>query len=46
MEAQLEKEVRLLQLQASGRYSQESAIGTNFRDWDTEILNIDLVSII
>jgi len=46
MEPQLEKEFRLLQLQATGRYSQESAIDTNIRDWDTEILNIDLVRII
>lgn len=46
MEAQLEKEARLLQLQATGRYSQDSAIDTDLQDWDTEILNIDLVSII
>lgn len=46
MEAQLGKEVRLLQLQATGRYSQDSAINTDCQDWDTEILNIDIVSII
>lgn len=44
MEAQLEKEARLLQLQATSRYSQDSAIDTDLQDWDTEILNIDLVS--
>jgi len=44
MEAQLEKEARLLQLQASSRYSQDSAIDTDLQDWDTEILNIDLVN--
>ncbi|CAI6367682.1 unnamed protein product [Macrosiphum euphorbiae] len=42
MEAQLEKEARLLQLQATGRYSQDSAIDTDLQEWDTEILNIDL----
>lgn len=46
MEAQLEKEARLLQLQANSRYSQDSAIGTDLQDWDTEILNIELVIII
>jgi len=46
MEVELEKEVRLLQLQATGRYNQDSAVYTNLKDWDTEILNIDLVSII
>jgi len=44
MEAQLEKEARLLQLQANSRYSQDSAIDTDLQDWDTEILNIDLVN--
>lgn len=44
MEAQLEKEARLLQLQATGRYSQDSAIDTD-QEWDTEILNIDLVNV-
>lgn len=44
MEAQLEKEARLLQLQATSRYSQDSAIDTDLQEWDTEILNIDLVS--
>ncbi|CAI6345709.1 unnamed protein product [Macrosiphum euphorbiae] len=42
MEVELEKEVRLLQLQATGRYNQDSSINTNLQDWDTEILNIDL----
>jgi len=46
MEAQLEKEVNSLQLQATCRYSQDSAIDTDHQDWDTEILNIDIVSII
>ncbi|XP_060857189.1 disks large homolog 5-like isoform X2 [Metopolophium dirhodum] len=40
--SQLEKEVRLLKLQATGCYSQDSAIDTDLQDWDTEILNIDL----
>lgn len=46
MEVQLEKEARLLQLQATSRYSQDSAIDSDLQDWDTEILNIDLVYII
>jgi len=46
MEAQLEKEARLLQLQATSRYSQDSAIDSDLQDWDTEILNIDLVCMI
>ncbi|XP_050531919.1 disks large homolog 5 [Daktulosphaira vitifoliae] len=45
MEAQLEKEAHILQLQATGRYSQDSAIDTDLQDWDTEILNIDLGSL-
>lgn len=45
MEAQLEKEARLLQLQATSRYSQDSAIDSDLQDWDSEILNIDLVCI-
>jgi len=44
--SQLEKEVRLLKLQATGCYSQDSAIDTDLQDCDTEILNIDLVSVI
>ncbi|CAI6372280.1 unnamed protein product [Macrosiphum euphorbiae] len=42
MGSQLEKEVRLLKLQATGCYSQDSAIDTDLQDYDTEILNIDL----
>ncbi|XP_060859281.1 disks large homolog 5-like [Metopolophium dirhodum] len=42
MGSQLEKEVRLLKLQSTGCYSQDSAIDTDLQDWDTEILNIDL----
>lgn len=45
MEAQLEKEAEILELQVTGRYSQDSAIDTDLQDWDTEILNIDLVNI-
>lgn len=45
MEAQLEKEAEILELQVTGRYSQDSAIDTDLQDWDTEILNIDLVGI-
>ncbi|XP_029347232.1 disks large homolog 5-like [Acyrthosiphon pisum] len=42
LEAQLEREVNSLQLQATCRYSQDSAIDTDHQDWDTEILNIDM----
>ncbi|CAI6359819.1 unnamed protein product [Macrosiphum euphorbiae] len=42
MEAQLEKEVNSLQLHATCRYSQDSAIDTDHQDWDTETLNIDI----
>ena len=45
MEAQLEKENRMLQLHAaSHNYSHDSAIDTDMQEWDTEMLNIDLVS--
>uniref|UniRef100_A0A1B6CJU0 PDZ domain-containing protein n=1 Tax=Clastoptera arizonana TaxID=38151 RepID=A0A1B6CJU0_9HEMI len=43
MEAQLEKESRMLQLHAvSHNYSHDSAIDTDLQEWDTEILDIDL----
>ncbi|KAL4154064.1 hypothetical protein QTP88_001897 [Uroleucon formosanum] len=42
MEGPLKKEVCLFQLQATGRYNQDSAIYTNLQERDTEILNIDL----
>lgn len=43
MEAQLEKENRMLQLHAaSHNYSHDSAIDTDMQEWDTEMLNIDL----
>ncbi|XP_054265704.1 disks large homolog 5-like isoform X2 [Macrosteles quadrilineatus] len=43
MEAQLEKESRMLQLHAtSHNYSHDSAIDTDLQEWDTEVLDIDL----
>lgn len=47
MEAQYEKETRMLQLNTTGHnYSHDSAIDTDLQEWDTEMLNIDLVFII
>lgn len=44
MEAQLEKETRMLQFHAASHsYSHDSAIDTDMQEWDTEMLNIDLV---
>lgn len=46
MEAQLEKENRMMQLNTTGHnYSHDSAIDTDLQEWDTEMLNIDLVGI-
>ncbi|XP_075211047.1 disks large homolog 5-like isoform X1 [Lycorma delicatula] len=43
MEAQLEKETRMLQFHAASHsYSHDSAIDTDMQEWDTEMLNIDL----
>ena len=45
MEAQLEKESRMVQLHSvSHNYSHDSAIDTDMQEWDTEMLSIDLVS--
>lgn len=45
MEAQQEKENRMMQLNTTGHnYSHDSAIDTDLQEWDTEMLNIDLVS--
>lgn len=45
MEVQLEKETRMLQLHAASHsYSHDSAIDADLQEWDTEMLNIDLVS--
>ncbi len=44
MEAQLEKENRMLQLSTAGHsYSHDSAIDNDLQEWDTEMLSIDLV---
>ncbi|XP_065226709.1 disks large homolog 5 isoform X2 [Planococcus citri] len=46
MEAQFEKENRMLQLNTTGHsYSHDSAIDTDLQEWDTEMLNIDLNSL-
>lgn len=47
MEAQLEKENRLLQLNTTSHsYSHDSAIDTDLQEWDTEMLNIDMVNVV
>lgn len=44
MEAQLEKESRMVQLQnVSHNYSHDSAIDTDMQEWDSETLTIELV---
>lgn len=45
MEAQLEKESRMLRLHAtSHNYSHDSAIDTDMQEWDSEVMDIDLVN--
>lgn len=45
MEAQLEKESRMKQLNSVGNnHSRDSAIDADMQEWDTEIVEISLVS--
>lgn len=46
MEAQLEKESRMKQLNSVGNnHSRDSAIDADMQEWDTEIVEVSLVSI-
>lgn len=45
MEAQIEKENRMVQLHSVGHnYSHDSAIDTDMQEFDSEMLSIDLAS--
>ena len=47
MEAEQEKETRMQQFRTVGHnHSHDSAIDADLQEWETEILDIDLVSII
>ncbi|KAI5755793.1 hypothetical protein M8J77_019736 [Diaphorina citri] len=46
MEAQVEKESRMLQLHSvSHNYSHDSAIDTDLQEWDTEVLDMNLTNL-